>query len=241
MRRNEVHDGATGRFVPGGPRVVRACTRCGDTYERTWAARPTRFCSKACQLEYQMGRRARTCDGCGVGYVARRAIGVATHYCSRACFDANRVRPAAQTVDCANCGTTHQRQRSWVRSRLMFCGVGCQREYLRDERHPNYRPGPFDQKRSFPWRKLAASIRIRDNQTCRLCGVVWVTGQRAFPVDHIVPRRSFETRVEADDPENLATLCAACHASKTFGAERRWLKGDALDLVRYQRQVRETA
>lgn len=59
-----------------------------------------------------------------------------------------------------------------------------------------------------PWRRLAESIKARDNYTCRACGRVTAAGE----VDHIVPR----CRGGSDDPSNLQWLCAKpCHAEKS--------------------------
>ena len=61
----------------------------------------------------------------------------------------------------------------------------------------NYGPG---------WDKLADSIRERDMQRCRNCGIA---GE--LDVHHIIPFRRFEDPGEANHPDNLVSLCPRCH------------------------------
>jgi 5-methylcytosine-specific restriction endonuclease McrA len=86
------------------------------------------------------------------------------------------------------------------------------------------------------WKALAASIRERDNYTCRRCGTVHATG-RQFPVDHVRPWRTFADKAEADQPDNLVTLCHTCHTHKTAVAERLMLRGDVLAFKKFLREV----
>lgn len=56
-------------------------------------------------------------------------------------------------------------------------------------------------------------------------------------IDHLIPLRSFDDLDQANDPSNLAALCVACHGAKTSGPERRWMRGDALDLIAFIRSL----
>jgi group II intron reverse transcriptase/maturase len=60
---------------------------------------------------------------------------------------------------------------------------------------------------------LRPLIRERDEYICRLCGskVTSATSE----VDHIRPVRRFKRPIDANDPENLWTLCIPCHDRKT--------------------------
>jgi hypothetical protein len=72
---------------------------------------------------------------------------------------------------------------------------------------------------------------MRDSHCCVSCGAAYQVGDRAFPVDHIVPYRISKTF--SDDPnslENLMTLCRSCHSTKT-GFERYFLAGDMFAYV----------
>ena len=67
-------------------------------------------------------------------------------------------------------------------------------------------------------RKLAASVRRRDRDRCRLCGTHVPRGSGA--VDHIVPRSQRGPTIAS----NLQTLCDACHDHKT-AADRQRARG----------------
>lgn len=90
------------------------------------------------------------------------------------------------------------------------------------------------------WARKAEAIRARDGYRCRRCGrpqVSAVPESPRFPVDHIVPRRLFETIEEANQDANLATLCPECHGWKTARAERLALRGDRHDMTGYLRAL----
>jgi 5-methylcytosine-specific restriction protein A len=60
------------------------------------------------------------------------------------------------------------------------------------------------------WRKLRASVMMRDKGLCQLC----LASHRVTPAnecDHIIPKHKGGT----DDPANLQMLCSPCHADKT--------------------------
>lgn len=74
------------------------------------------------------------------------------------------------------------------------------------------------------WRALCRTIRARDGDTCRRCGVVVLSGPG--PVDHVIPRRLFPDGASASAPENLAHLCEPCHGVKTGRIEPALYRGD---------------
>ena len=59
------------------------------------------------------------------------------------------------------------------------------------------------------WDKLKDAVRKRDEYTCQVCGAE--EEGRAHHVHHKVPFREFASPLEANRPENLTTLCPACH------------------------------
>mgnify|MGYP003345949436 CR=1 FL=1 len=68
---------------------------------------------------------------------------------------------------------------------------------------------------SAEWRALRARILVRDACRCRACSRV-VNGKAAH-VDHVVPLEDGGT----DHPDNLQTLCEACHGRKTRAEQGR--------------------
>lgn len=59
------------------------------------------------------------------------------------------------------------------------------------------------------WPRIRAMVRARDGYRCQVCGQP--ENGRAFHVHHIRPFRTFADPREANRPENLITLCPACH------------------------------
>ncbi len=59
------------------------------------------------------------------------------------------------------------------------------------------------------WDKIRERVRGRDKFTCQVCGVV--ESGRQHDVHHKVPFRAFTSRDEANQLENLTTLCPSCH------------------------------
>ncbi len=59
------------------------------------------------------------------------------------------------------------------------------------------------------WNKVRESIRKRDRYTCQSCGKV--ESGAAFHVHHKVPFKSFTSIEQANQADNLITLCPVCH------------------------------
>lgn len=92
------------------------------------------------------------------------------------------------------------------------------------EKSNNWRGGiyPFSKGRlrQSPWKSIAENIRLRDSNTCQICGVK--SNKRKFDVHHIVPYRLTENNSD----ENLITLCPICHMKeeRTFELQMQFLK-----------------
>ncbi|WP_325984950.1 HNH endonuclease [Pseudomonas protegens] len=69
-----------------------------------------------------------------------------------------------------------------------------------------------------PWRRIRERILLRDQYTCRCCGVV----THELEVDHIIN----VAEGGSDDDSNLQSLCVPCHQAKT-GAEAARSRGQA--------------
>lgn len=84
--------------------------------------------------------------------------------------------------------------------------------YSNPENHPRYVDGrSFHMETShYPtstkeWKSLSSQIRIRDNYICQKCGISQRTPR--LDVHHIIPYLDGGP----NEPENLVTLCRACH------------------------------
>jgi hypothetical protein len=184
------------------------------------------YCSRTCQ--HQGTYKTRQCPTCHRMY-DYRPTGIRTKFCSRACFFKSiGQRPAMIAVECAQCDTTFKRSLAAVKRHTRnFCSRPCRDKFYSGSGGSNYRGGQ-DPNRGRGWVKRAEQIRLRDGYACRRCGKSEIENKQKLSVDHIRPWRSFESKVDANHPDNLVTLCRKCHASKTITIERAWLQGDAL-------------
>jgi DEAD/DEAH box helicase domain-containing protein len=59
------------------------------------------------------------------------------------------------------------------------------------------------------WNKVRQIVRERDQFTCQICGAIEI--DRPHHVHHKIPLRSFISLEQANNLENLITLCPGCH------------------------------
>jgi len=87
------------------------------------------------------------------------------------------------------------------------------RAYYREhpEKHPRWRGGTFSQKRGPNWPEQSKAARERDQFTCQHCGMTEAELGKRMAVHHIKPFRQFESSEEANQLDNLVSLCPSCH------------------------------
>ena len=200
------------------------CPNCGKEYDPgRWQ---TKTCSVSCAVQYRYRDYERKlqlveCATCGKVF-ERRNIDVARvearggkHYCSRACMGKaymNRV-----TLTCSECGKVFERAKSGVNEndKHHFCSKECQAKntdyILSGEKHWHYITGDKSYKRGANWLEQRRKARERDNYTCQHCGMTEQELGKALDVHHIKPYRLFADYVEANELENLISLCPSCH------------------------------
>lgn len=217
----------------------RPCPICGK--QVAWGQVT---CSRACFITRRMSalRDPRPCLICKKQFWPRRySNGLWMKCCSNACEFKRRAlkNPPLEGLKCTACNASIPRRagshRRKSKSGRFFCSHQCRGAFMRGVNSPFYR-GTEDPNRGAGWKRLSASIRDRDGHACKRCGRQWVSGPK-FPVDHILPWRSFANKEEANDPANLVTVCRPCHTRKTVVAERKWLKGDRIGMEQYRRSL----
>lgn len=103
------------------------------------------------------------------------------------------------------------------------CGVSCDVIYHWMDKHgidrknryvgenaPNWKGGHASDYGS-NWKRQRDKARARDNNTCQDCGHEWQEGEIRLDVHHIIPLKEFDVPEEANDLDNLITLCRECH------------------------------
>ena len=209
------------------------CVFCGKefTFNNTHANRPNRkFCSQSCMGKYKSEKsrmdtkRKRICKQCGKEFLSYPSqIG---RFCSQKCVgDFNRkLKPQI----CPCCGREFQ---PYNHRKRRFCSQECQHKFNVGKNNPLWR-GNRRQERGPNWKSQAEAARLRDGYLCQGCGSA--CSQKAS-VDHIVPFRLTKLYAElegkdANDLQNLISLCRSCHAKKTM-AERKLLRGDVMGFL----------
>lgn len=219
------------------PQQEIVCRECGRRFRR-YSSMQAQYCSVACSRKAK-APRARDCKRCGKSFVPPNPGQLGTgKFCSRVCWRGDVVDNQRRRVvlTCSTCGKTFERVAAWHRKngRNVYCSRPCQS-------WGRVRPGSTH-SRGPGWRKLAEEIRVRDGRRCVRCREPEPPGRR-HAVDHIVPWLMLKDDLEvANDPANLATLCAPCHGIKTSVIEPRLMRGDLLALQEfYGRRIMEAA
>lgn len=86
---------------------------------------------------------------------------------------------------------------------------------VRGEENPMYEHGQGSHNYGMGWRRIAKQIRKRDNYECQECGKTQRETlelfDRKLDVHHIEPLSTFDSLEDANDPDNLKTVCRSCH------------------------------
>lgn len=194
------------------------------------------FCDKECESEWKSANWvgedhpcwvdntvAKTCDNCD------EDIKVLEYYTDKLehFFCGHRCHTEFQTqqthIVCDYCDeefelTPRQRMKLSEQDR-MFCSDDCssawRSEFQRGENNPAWRGG----KKTYygpNWHEARRTVLERDNKKCQHCGLSrdehYDRVGRDLEVHHRTPLREFDDNYEeANDPENLVTLCSGCH------------------------------
>lgn len=210
--------------------VPSTCHVCGVVIGRSAVA-----CNRHRHARRQQARQ-RQCARCGTTFAPSLSVLArgAGKYCSLACYrEVQHQRLAMVALQCPQCGQGFRRTQGAVkRAKVSYCSLRCATTAHSGEHNSQWRGGS-NPNRGKGWCKIAERIRERDGYRCRRCGKTQDENGQKLSVDHVIPWRAFESAEEANQSANLVSLCRPCHSRKSR-AERLWLKGDVLDMWRYQ-------
>lgn len=190
-------------------RIYR-CAVCGNEVVRSPSQVKSEFvfCSRKCHYEGRsMGLVARTVtqpytisDGGRNAWVeaGKRRKGI--------------TRKEMVTWTCETCGTSRSISRGQLAParKLRFCSPECANEGLRGTGNPAWRGG-HPHYYGPDWRPLQRLARRLDGYACQRCGLIQKDAGRALDVHHIRPVSSFTNPNDANQIENVVTLCHNCH------------------------------
>ncbi len=98
--------------------------------------------------------------------------------------------------------------------KLYFCSPKCSEEWRRKAYPSDEELIKLDGRPEFKganWPLQSQKARERDSFTCQECGVTESNLGRQLDVHHIISFRFFKSSLEANQLNNLITLCHSCH------------------------------
>lgn len=226
------------------------CTRCGTPIDNPDPRRQRRTCSEMCRRQANTGRPREipltaSCITCHTSFPLDSHRRRST--CSDACLSAFRTtvhrsrvrvsRAKGPTVEIV-CEVCHKVKLVFpCQASTRFCGDACRLSWFAHHagsgsQHPNWTGGP--QYYGVSWKPAKKLALIRDGYQCQRCGKRPKKNQ--CDVHHILPFQLFgkERHQEANDLDNLVTLCRSCHANVERGnfslakTQRHFLFSDTL-------------
>jgi len=116
------------------------------------------------------------------------------------------------TWTCEACGKERSLTRGHLAParKLRFCSPECASRGLRGVGNPAWRGG-HPEYYGPDWRSLQRRARKLDGYVCQRCGVSQAMAGRALDVHHVEPVSSFFEVNDANQIENVVTLCHGCH------------------------------
>lgn len=171
---------------------ICTCLFCGKIF-----IVPQRFAGKYCSTEcYHLAsrnREERICEFCGKIYEIKKSC--VDKCCSSDCKYKLLSQKRSNRVEtvCKHCGKKFHAKAS---SKQKFCSVECKSESQKNGFYHYFYT-------TTDWMKKRSLVLIRDNFTCRACGV----RTKGLHVHHLIPK------ITGGDEslENLITLCNKCH------------------------------
>lgn len=202
----------------------KPCVVCGNLFSpftrNKYDADQRQTCSKECyyallkEVTSRPRKKARllTCKNCGrefKTYPSRKDKKFCDMKCQRE-YEESRRQKKQFTRVCINCGITFNVPIR--RPEQKYCSHSCYLSTIHGDNHPNWRGG-FEKYYGPDWKEQSQKARERDSFTCQFCGKSQDDEFRELSVHHIKPFRDFgiENYQEANDLNNLITLCQSCH------------------------------
>lgn len=158
----------------------------------------------------------KTCPICNKTFYIRLCKAEQRKFCSRECYKKSvygegnpSYKNAKREKDCEYCGKEFSYFPS-VRKDAKFCSRSCLAKSRLGENASNWKGG-HKQYYGNNWIFKREKARQRDNYTCQNCGIKEKDLGRELDVHHIKPFDVCENYQEANNINNLMSLCYSCH------------------------------
>ena len=209
--------------------LEKECIECGETF-LTKPHLNKKFCSKECQFKNlsatTRSRVTRICPNCGVEVkvIPSRVESSKQNFCSRECHNEWRSKNTAGANSpswkrvikkCGYCG----KELSIPPNRLAHEKTYCNRECMAldyekrfsGENSPTWKGGLTRKNYGPNWHSQRRLTRKRDLFICVRCGKSEHENGQELSVHHIKLFRLCKDYKEANQLENLVSLCRECH------------------------------
>lgn len=207
---------------------TKFCEYCGKEFHVNGRRKSQKYCSEECRKLGRINYECRinedgeieykneyTCELCNKTYTNWNP----RHYLRRFCDSClskhksdiftNRIK-----TTCGYCGKDIEVIPSrFYSNKYCYCNVKCMAEHYAQiytgENSPTWNGGKYHYQGN--WLHQAKLCRERDNNICQICGKTAEENGKNLDVHHIKPYKSFENPVEANQLDNLISLCHYCH------------------------------
>ena len=217
---------------------IYRCHTCGESVNRTPSIKRDGtvsdkvFCDRSCYQKFHAEKISTViCNGCSkkFEYVVSRSNG---KYCSVTCRRKYRISSCIVcSVEFSGIKYRGKCQKGYARVEFQTCDRLCLAEFYRTdenrkrkisdsvqaEKHWNYKDGKSRERNTRgPLRKLLRDRVFKEyGENCLECGMSRETSKLKYKadlhIDHRIPWRSFENKIEANKMSNLRPLCNSCH------------------------------
>lgn len=202
----------------------RWCEHCGEMFFRR-VSLGGRFCSSECFYKSDLLNSEPIqidCEHCAETFEVPPS-GSERRFCSYECarescaFGTERIEKR-----CGQCDETFEV--APCRSDQKYCSQICYGRSIAGENHRNWRGGA-DNYYGQSWSRQRKRALVRDDFQCVICGIDndmhrEVVGI-SLDVHHRVPFRSFDSHEEANNLDNLMSVCRDCHQNIEPIAQQR--------------------
>ncbi len=195
-------------------KVTCQCLSCGEPFKVPPSHAKLgagKYCSAKCKYaHFGLARRTRITKVCPICETAFETTPSATSTCcSYACMGVLKQRK--EDRECVTCGDVFRIKRT---AHDICCSWECRVERLRGENHPSWKGGGLGYHYVGNWIRQRRKARKRDGNCCVECSKTAEENGQNMSVHHTKPYRSFLDPEDANQLENLVSLCRNCHATK---------------------------
>lgn len=170
-----------------------------------------------------IAKKEKTCVVCGdtfETYIDSKSCG---RECAGSVISQSKLTEG-HNVECESCGDdirVPDWKYEWNVSRgsNFYCDIDCKSDFMRGKTQEESIAwkGGYDEYYGDNWSEMRKRILVRDDYSCRVCGVGVEELGKNPDVHHIIPKREFEVPEESNTMKNLISLCSVHHAKVECG------------------------